>query len=75
MGRACSMHGDKRNTYKILVGKLDGMRRLGRPRPRWKDNIKTDLREMMVCMDRIDLTQDSNKWRALVNTVMNLRVP
>jgi hypothetical protein len=67
MGRACSTNGEK-NSYNILVGEPDGKRRLGRPRRRWVDNIKMDLREIgwvgMVC---IDLAQDRDKWRALVN--------
>jgi hypothetical protein len=68
--------GERRNTYRILVGKPEGSRPLGRPRRRWVDNIKMDLREMgWDGMDLIDLAQDSDKWRTLVNTVMNLRVP
>jgi hypothetical protein len=60
----------------ILVGKPEGKRPLGRPRCRWVGNIKMDLRETgWGSMDWIDLAQDRNKWRALVNTVMNLRVP
>jgi hypothetical protein len=58
------------------VGKLEGKRPLGRPIRRWADNIKIDLREIgWDEMDRLDLAQDRNQWRALVNTVMNLRVP
>jgi hypothetical protein len=57
----------------ILVGKLEGKRPLGRPRHRWVDNIKMDLREIGCDgMDYIDLTQDRDQWKALVNTVMNL---
>jgi hypothetical protein len=68
--------GAKRNAYRILVGKPEGKRPLGRPRCRWVDNIKMDLRVTgWYCMDWIDLTQDMDQWRALVNTVMNLRVP
>jgi hypothetical protein len=68
--------GEKKNAYRILVGKPEGKRLLGRPRLRWVDNIKIDLREIgWSGMDWIDLAQDSDKWRALVNTVMNLRVP
>jgi hypothetical protein len=60
----------------ILVGKPEGKRSLGRPRRRWADNIKMDLREIgWDGMDWTDLTQDSYQWRALVNTVLNLRVP
>jgi hypothetical protein len=76
MGRACSANGAKRNAYRILVGEPEGKRPLGRPRCRWVNNIKTDLREIgWDGMDWIDLAQDRNQWRALVNTVMNLRVP
>jgi hypothetical protein len=62
--------------YIALVGKSEGKRPLGRPRRRWVDNIKIDLREKgWDGMDWIDLAQDRDHWRALVNTVMNLRVP
>jgi hypothetical protein len=68
--------GEKRNAYRILVGKPEGRRPLGRPRRRWVDNIKMDLRETgWDGMDWIDLAQDTGHWRALVNTVMNLWVP
>jgi hypothetical protein len=68
--------GEMRNAYRILVGNPDGKRPLGRPRRRWVDNIKMDLREIgWDCMDWIDLALDRDQWRALVNTVMNLRVP
>jgi hypothetical protein len=68
--------GEKRNAYRILVGKPEGKRSLGRPRRRWEDNIKMDLREIgWGDMDWIDLPQDRDQWRALMNTVMNLRVP
>jgi hypothetical protein len=66
----------KRNTYKILVGNPEGNRPLGRPRHRWEDNIKMGLGEMEWCaMDWIYLAQDREQWRALVNMLMNLRVP
>jgi hypothetical protein len=65
-----------RNAYGILVGKLEGKRPLGRPRRRWVNNIKMDLREIgWDDMDWINLAQDRDQWRGLVNTVMNLRVP
>jgi hypothetical protein len=68
--------GEQRNAYRILVGKPEGMSPLGRPRRRWVDNIKLDLTEIgWDGMDWIDLAQDRDQWRALVNTVMNLRVP
>jgi hypothetical protein len=67
--------GEKRNAYRILVGKPDGKRPLGRPRRRWVDNINMDLLEIgWGGVDLIGLAQDRDKWRALVNTVMNLRV-
>jgi hypothetical protein len=76
MGRAYSTNGENRKAYKILVGKLDGKRPLVRSRRRWVDNIKMDLREIgWDCMDWIDLDQDRDQRWALVNTVMNLRVP
>jgi hypothetical protein len=66
---------EKRNAYRILVGKPEGKRPLGRPRRRWEDNIRMDLREIRWGgMDWIDQDQDRDQWRALVNTVMNLRV-
>jgi hypothetical protein len=68
--------GARRNAYRILVGKPEGKRPLGRPRRRWVDNIKRDLIEIgWDGMDWIDMAQDRDHWRALVNTVMNLRVP
>jgi hypothetical protein len=64
-----------RSAYRILVGKPEGKRPLGRPRRRWVDNIKMNLREIgWNDMDCIDLAQDRDQWRALVNTVMKLRV-
>ena len=62
--------------YRVLVGKPEGKRPLGRPRRRWENNIKIDLQEV-VCegMDWMDLAQDRDRERALVNVVMNLRVP
>jgi hypothetical protein len=68
--------GETRNAYRILAGKPEGKRLLGRPRRRWVDNIEIDLREIgWGGMDWIDLAQDRDQWRALVNTVMNIRVP
>ena len=60
---------------RVLVGKPAGKRPLGRPRPRWEDNIKMDLREVGGGGDRMELAQDRDRWRALVNTVLNIRVP
>jgi hypothetical protein len=68
--------GEKRNVYRLLVGKLEGKRPLGRPRRRWMDNMKMDLSEIgLSVVDWIGLAQDRYRWRALVNSVMNLRVP
>jgi hypothetical protein len=68
--------GEKSNSYSILVGKLDQKRRLVRPRRRWEDNIKIDLREVgWSGMDWIDLAQDRDRWRALVNMEMNFWIP
>jgi hypothetical protein len=68
MGGACSTSGEKRNAYRILVRKPEGKRPLGRPRRRWEDNIKMGLREIgWGGMDWIDLAQDRDQWRALVN--------
>jgi hypothetical protein len=67
--------GERRGAYTALVGKPEGRRPLGRPRHRWEDNIKMDLREVgWGGMDWINLAQDRDRWRALVNTVMKLRV-
>jgi hypothetical protein len=67
---------EKRNVYRLLVGKPEGKRPLGRPISRWIDNIKMDLLEIgWGGVDWIGLAQDRYRWRALVNSVMNLRVP
>jgi hypothetical protein len=67
--------GEKRNTYRLLVGKSEGRRPLGRPRRRWLDNIRLDLLEEVGWgdVDWIGLAQDRDRWRALVNPVLNLR--
>jgi hypothetical protein len=76
MGRACSTNGGEEECYRILVGKPEAKRPLARPICRWVDNIKIDLREIgWDGVDWIDLAQDMDQWRAVVNTVMNLRVP
>jgi hypothetical protein len=68
--------GEKRNVYRLLLGKPEEKRALGRPRRRWIDNIKMDLLEIgFSVVDWIGLAQDRYRWRALVNSVMNLRVP
>jgi len=67
---------ERRGVYGVLMGKPEGMRPLGRPRHRWEDNIKVDLQEVGCGgVDWIELAQDRDRWRALVNPVMNLRVP
>jgi hypothetical protein len=66
---------EKKNLYRLLVGKPEGKRPLGRPRRRWIDNIKMDLLEIGLSVaDWIGLVQDKYRWRALVNAVMNLQV-
>ena len=76
MGGACGAYGAGRGVYRVLVGKPEGKRALGRPRRRWEDNIKMDLHEVGVsCGDWMKLARDRDRWRALVSTVMNLRVP
>jgi hypothetical protein len=68
--------GEIRGAYNILVGRSEGRRPLGRPKRRWEDNIKMDLRKVgFGDVYWIDWAQDRDRWRALVNTVMNLRVP
>ena len=68
--------GEERGVYRVLVGKPEGRRPLGRPRHRWVDNIRMDLQEVGCgYMDWIALTQDTDMWRTLVSAVMNLRVP
>jgi hypothetical protein len=68
--------GEKRNAYRLLVGKPEGRRPLGRPKRRWVDNIGMDLAEAgWGDVGRISLPQDRDRWRALVNSVLNLRVP
>jgi hypothetical protein len=76
MGRTCSTNGEKRNAYKILVGSPEGRRPLGRPRLRWVNNIKMNLGDIgWDGRDWIDLAQDGDQWKALVNAVMKFRVP
>jgi hypothetical protein len=75
MGGASSTIGEERNAYRTLVGKPEGKRSLGRPRRRWVDNIRMDLREIRWDgVDWIDMAQDRDQYKALLNTIMNLRV-
>ena len=68
--------GERKGIYRVLVGKPEGKRLLGRPRRRWENNIKMDLREVGCGgKDWIELAQDRDRWRGLVNAVMNFRVP
>jgi hypothetical protein len=68
--------GEERGVYRVLVGKPEGRRPLGRPRHRWEGNSMMDLREVGCgCVDWMELTQDRDRWHGLVSAVMNLRVP
>jgi hypothetical protein len=76
MGRACSAYGEDSGVHRVLVGKHEGKRALGRPRRRWEDNIKMDLQEVGGGRgDRMELAQDRDRWRALVDTMRDFRVP
>jgi hypothetical protein len=67
---------ERRGAYRVFGGKREGWRPFGRPRLRWEDNIKIDLKEMECgVVDWVELAQDGDKWRALLNAVLNLRVP
>ena len=75
MGHVARM-GERRGVYRVLVGKPEGKRLLWRPRCRWEDNIKMDIQEVgRSCGDWMELAQNRDSWRALVSTVMNLRLP
>jgi hypothetical protein len=76
MDGACSADGEGRGVYTVLVVKSEGKRPLGRPRRRWDDNIKAHLRQVGCgIMDWIEQAQDRDSWWAVVNAVMNIRVP
>jgi hypothetical protein len=74
-GRVAHM-GEGRGVHRVLVGRPEGKRPLGRPRRRWEDNIRMDLREVGCgCVDWMELAQDRDRWCALVSAVMNLHIP
>jgi hypothetical protein len=76
VGGICGTHGEGRGVYRILVGRPEVKKPLGRPRRRWEDNIKMDLKEIGIDgANWIQLAQDRILWRTCVNTVMNLRIP
>jgi hypothetical protein len=76
MGGSCNVKGENKNAYRLLVGKPKGKRLLGRPRRKWGDNIRMDLGEVgWGDVDWIGLAKDTSRWRALVNSVLNTRVP
>jgi hypothetical protein len=76
MGWACGANGEDRGVYRVLVGKPGGKKPLGRPRRRWEDNIKKDLQEVGGGRGHwMELAQDRDRWRAIVGTVRNFRVP
>jgi hypothetical protein len=76
MGVACGTHGEGRGVYRVLVGRPEEERPLGRPRRGWEDNIKIDLREIGIDGSKwIRLVQNRVQWWAFVNTVMNFRIP
>jgi hypothetical protein len=76
MGGACSTNGEKRNAYRLLVGKPEGRRPQGKPGCSWLDNIRMDLVGVgWGAVDWVGLAQDKDRWRALVNSVLNVRVP
>jgi hypothetical protein len=72
---ACSTYGKKRDAYRILAGRSEGRRLLGTPRRRWEDSIKMCLQDVGWGIDWIKLAKDTDRWRAVVNAVMNVRVP
>ena len=76
MGGACGAYGEGRGVHRVLAGKPKGKRPLGRSSSRWEVNIKMDLQEVGGgCGDWMELAQDRDRWRALVGTVMNFRIP
>jgi hypothetical protein len=76
MGRTCSMYGERTGAYRVLLGKPEGRKPLGTPRRIWEDNIKIDHKEVRWgALDWINLAQDRDRWRAVMNAVMNLLVP
>jgi hypothetical protein len=76
VGRTCGTHGDGRGVYRVLVGRPEGTRPLGRPRRSWEDNTTMDLREIGISgANWIQLAQDTVRWRAFVSMITKVRVP
>jgi hypothetical protein len=76
MGWACGTYGEEKSVPRILIGKPEGKTPLGRPRCRWEDNIKRDLEKVVGgCGDWMEPAQDLDRWRTLVSTLINFRVP
>jgi hypothetical protein len=72
----CSTYWERKGVYRVFMGRPEGKKQLGRPRRRWEDNIKVDLQNVGCGgMDWIELSHDRDRWRALMNAVMKLRVP
>jgi hypothetical protein len=75
MGGVCSKHGERRGAYRVLAGRREEKRTLGKPRCSWKDNIKMNFLKVGSGIDVTDLAQHKSRWRAFAKAVMNFRVP